>query len=119
MTRLRAITTAAASAAMALAIAASGTASADAIGFFHYTYTAADGTEKKGEVHDQPDGECIDIEEAVADGTKPAHSPRNRTDKHAYLFEETDCGGQKFTVNADADGGANLKFRSIYFVSST
>ncbi|MGI5529317.1 hypothetical protein ACQEVX_18545 [Streptomyces syringium] len=115
MKRLRAITTAAACA-LALVVAVPGSASAETQGNFYYLYTQADGTEKQANREELETQKCYNLPEMEnSNDTKPAHSPDNKTEGTAYLYELIDCRGAKSVLKKDAKGGVNLKFRSAYF----
>ncbi|MGF0175960.1 hypothetical protein ACQF36_37510 [Streptomyces sp. Marseille-Q5077] len=111
-------TTAAATCALAMVVAVPGPASAEILGNFYYTYTDASGAEEQATVEGLPTATCANLPEvADPDTTKPGHFPDNGTEGVAYVYAEIDCRGAKFVLNVDAKGGANMKFRSVYFLA--
>lgn len=103
-------------------LATPGSASA-ALGDFFYTYTGADGVEHRQKLDDEgrnslASRECHNVKEAEAEGTKPAHSPKNNTDEKVYLFKDIDCDGTYQVLGSGAEGGKNLEFRSFFFQDS-
>ncbi|MFD5703148.1 hypothetical protein [Streptomyces lasiicapitis] len=100
-------------------LATPGSSSA-ALGDFFYTYTDSAGVEQRQKLDDEgqnslPNNQCHNVEEAEAEGTKPAHSPRNSTDTKVYVFEDIDCDGTHQVLGTFGEGGVNLKFRSFLF----
>ncbi|WJV45612.1 hypothetical protein [Streptomyces flavofungini] len=119
MLRPRAIALAAACA-LTFLLATPGSASAIA-GDFYYTYTDANGTEHRQKLSntDFDERNCLNVKEAEAEGTKPAHSPRNNTDIKTYVFEDIDCEGTYHVLKlGGGEGGVNLKFRSFLMQDS-
>ncbi|MFI6683198.1 hypothetical protein [Streptomyces sp. NPDC050485] len=116
MTRLRAITTAAATCALALVVAVPNPASAETLGHFYYVYTDANGNEQQANRQAIPTGNCYNLPEmADSNESKPAYSPNNKTGGVAYVYEEIDCRSTRYALKAGVKGGANMKIRSTYF----
>ncbi|MGW2597150.1 hypothetical protein [Streptomyces klenkii] len=112
MTRPRALVPAAVCS-LALLLACPGSADANA-GRFSYTYVGSDGTEHGQSMSDPASKVCINIPEATE--AKPAHSPDNRTDEQAFLFENFECAGTEYVLEKDTGKGTrDTKFRSVLF----
>ncbi|MGW6906833.1 hypothetical protein [Streptomyces sp. NPDC054940] len=88
-------------------------------GDFRYKYVDSAGDTRGDKLEDPKSNVCHNIEQADDPNTeKPSHSPYNRTDDKAYLYAEPDCEGTEYVLAKDVgEGGADMQFRSVIFVS--
>lgn len=97
---------------LVLAIPAAASA---ATGEFSYRFHD-DGMEQVNTLVDPPSRHCITLPEVAGPDSRPADSPRNRTDSTATVFTGPDCTGDYFSLRPFTGYGSDrLKVRSVVF----